>query len=514
MAAQDTTDTGGLRCWECGGSGHNDINCGRTCQYCHGLDHQTVQCRATVDREGRPLEDVLPKLPEEESRELIATMVRLFGGSVDRVLKKMKTKTRDSNTPLREDATARSLSAAIAAPTSTQGIALKRPNVPTSEDSPTMPAKKAHVEQTMKQPNQVRQAKLPPSATIPDKADRSAPSSAAHSEGPAQRKEQKPASLAKKTKKAKKVDQDAVIIFAPVDRGVWGSLSTVRRYNLLQERHVIAERRPGWIKYAALYENLKCPTIEFDAMPKIDEAVTVKNAKDGGQNLCFGPDGVIYWCRRGADAQEFAQAVRDGGLSPSIVEAKKNEAIMAAVGLWNPESTPDLIRIDLLPKRVRFAAGRPSFNMVDIPRTGISARANRRRPEYANEYEVLERPVSDPQAMGMNRAVTSWTALNQGDNLCFGPDGTVYLYLGGDLREFQRAVRDGGLSPCIEYHPAHKRLMTAVGFWDPAKDMLDHLPKPINPMKGKPAIELDPRRPPYRRPPPSSTFPFSLCFIA
>lgn len=500
MAAQDTANTGGLRCWECGGVGHNEINCGRTCQYCHGLDHQTVQCRATVDREGRPLEDVLPKLSEEESRELIATMVRLFGGSVGELLKKMKTKTRDPNTPLRKDATARSLSAAIAAPTaaqsddtltSAQGGALKRSGASTSEDSPTKPAKKA---------------KLPPSTTIPDKADRSAPSSASHSEGPVQRKEQKPASLAKKTKKVKNLPPGAVQIFAPLEWRVWGRLSREERYALLNQRRPMAEG-PSWLQYRPLYENLKCPVVDFQAIPGNDDPVTVSNAKNQGRNLCFAPDGVIYWNRKTIDHEAFTIAVRDGGLSPSIVDYEKNETVMAAVGFWNPDVFAEVDRIQHLRERIVIAPGRPNFAVVDVPRPNMPEGASRPRPEHADEYDELEPPVCTPTAMGRDLPVTTRNAPNQGDNLCFGPDRVIYLYLGGDLREFQRAVRDGGLSPSILDCVANSEMMAAVGFWKPATDPLEHLPKRINYMKGKPNFQLDPGRCIYRRQPSPSTFP-------
>ena len=34
-----------LRCWGCGGWGHNDIDCSQSSRFCHGSDHSTTQCK-------------------------------------------------------------------------------------------------------------------------------------------------------------------------------------------------------------------------------------------------------------------------------------------------------------------------------------------------------------------------------------------------------------------------------------------------------------------------------------
>ena len=57
--------------------------------------------------------------------------------------------------------------------------------------------------------------------------------------------------------------------------------------------------------------------------------MTVPNAKNLGRNLCFAPDGVIYRYRETVPVLPFAKAVRDGGLSPSILNSEKNETVMA-----------------------------------------------------------------------------------------------------------------------------------------------------------------------------------------
>jgi len=76
-----------LRCWECGGLGHNRVDCTEPCYCCMSTEHTTVHCPGAVGTiNDRDYVAEARAIPAEHSVDFIATMFRLFGLECEQVL--------------------------------------------------------------------------------------------------------------------------------------------------------------------------------------------------------------------------------------------------------------------------------------------------------------------------------------------------------------------------------------------------------------------------------------------